>query len=134
MNRINILKTVGGYRVFLETTTTKNNFFVVENEELIRIKELEKMCLEHIKLKSKAKVIKNITNIDIVEFDEAKRINISVDTISLEGMLLESNHRYSMNVEDDLVLMVANIEEMVNEKVDIITSIDTTKLRALLVE
>lgn len=117
MNKISILKTVGGYRVSSEVGGSRYNFFVVDEDISNRIKELEKLCLEVIKLQVRTNVIKNITNIDIIETEETKRINVSVDTLTLEGVLIESNHRYSFSIKEKLKTIVTEMEDTINEKV-----------------
>lgn len=142
IEQINILKTVGGYRVnvctgvFAKEEKYKNkeikeHFFIFEEGEIEKIKNLEKLVVEKIDSNKKHEsYFRNVTNINIMKIDKVSRVNVSVDTLDQNGVLLETNHRYSFSLEgnvsrlskedNEIVANVSNIEKYVIEKLNVI--------------
>lgn len=145
VEKISILKAIGGYRINVTSNiltkegevyknTHKDNFFVLEENEISKIKKLEKLILNKIdNLFKDENYIRNITNLDIIKIGEQERVNISVDTIDLDGLLIETNHRYSLPLtaerlikeseEEGLVDTINSIEKYITKKIEKINSL-----------
>ena len=112
IQRINLLKTLGGYKAnvcskILDKALEKkgeciDHFYILEEEEILNLKSLEKFLLDKINNVDKLKPegISIITDIDILSLEEDTRINIAINIVDVEGVLIQTNRRYSFSSKD----------------------------------
>lgn len=140
ITRVNILKMVGGYKANVLTDIVdeevlmekdhRENFFVLEVEQIEKIKQLERYILEKLNLNTiNEEQVKNITNVDVLKIGLNTRVNVSIDTMDKNGVLIDSNHRYSFQLEmvqtlksDNITTSVMELEKYALKKINVINS------------